>query len=98
MIRKKDQLDRFEYLTSLSYIRIARSKDGHHFTIDEDAFLYPFNEYQTYGIEDARCTQIGDTYYVNFSSVSPMGVCDSFSFNERLQVLSRSWQHICARK
>ncbi|OBS60899.1 glycosidase [Enterococcus mundtii] len=77
MIRKKDQLDRFEYLTSLSYIRIARSKDGHLFTIDEDAFLYPFNEYQTYGIEDARCTQIGDTYYVNFSSVSPMGVCDS---------------------
>lgn len=77
MIRKKDKLDSFVYLTSLSYIRIARSKDGHHFTIDEEAFLYPFNEYQSYGIEDARCTQIGDTYYVNFSSVSPMGVCDS---------------------
>lgn len=77
MIRKKDKLDSFVYLTSLSYIRIARSKDGHHFTIDEEAFLYPFNEYQSYGIEDARCTQIGDTYYINFSSVSPMGVCDS---------------------
>ena len=77
MIRKKDKLDSFVYLTSLSYIRIARSKDGHHFTIDEEAFLYPFNEYQSYGIEDARCTQIGDIYYINFSSVSPMGVCDS---------------------
>lgn len=77
MIRKKNKLDSFVYLTSLSYIRIARSKDGHHFTVDDQAFLYPFNDYQTFGIEDARCTQIGDTYYINFSSVSPVGVCDS---------------------
>ncbi|OTN75485.1 hypothetical protein A5886_000555 [Enterococcus sp. 8G7_MSG3316] len=77
MIRKKDKLDSFVYLTSLSYIRIARSKDGHHFTIDDEAFLYPFNNYQTYGIEDARCTKIEDNYYINFSSVSPVGVCDS---------------------
>lgn len=77
MIRKKDKLDSFVYLTSLSYIRIARSKDGHQFTIDDKAFLYPFNDYQTYGIEDARCTKIGDDYYINFSSVSPVGVCDS---------------------
>lgn len=77
MIRNKDKLDSFVYLTSLSYIRIARSKDGHQFTIDDKAFLYPFNDYQTYGIEDARCTKIGDDYYINFSSVSPVGVCDS---------------------
>lgn len=77
LIRKKNKLDSFVYLTSLSYIRIARSKDGHHFTVDDQAFLYPFNDYQTFGIEDARCTQIGDTYYINFSSVSPVGVCDS---------------------
>ncbi|MFU0789711.1 MAG: glycoside hydrolase family 130 protein [Virgibacillus proomii] len=76
-IRRKDKLQGFSYLTSLSYIRIARSKDGHRFTIDKDAFICPFNRYQTFGIEDARCTQIGDTYYINFSSVSEMGVCDS---------------------
>lgn len=77
MIRLADNLDGFVYLTSLSYIRIARSKDGRQFTVDDKAFLYPFNEYQTFGIEDARCTQIGEMHYVNFSSVSPMGVCDS---------------------
>ncbi|MBC1887393.1 BtaManbiosPhlase [Listeria booriae] len=77
MIRTKDKLEGFAYLTSLSYIRIARSKDGHHFTIDEKPFLYPFNEYQTFGIEDARVTQIGDVYYVNFSAVSEMGVADA---------------------
>lgn len=85
MIRKKDRLDSFVYLTSLSYIRIARSKDGHHFTVDEEAFLYPFNEYQTYGIEDARCTQIGETFYINFSSVSPKGVCDSLVSTQDFQ-------------
>ncbi len=76
-IRRADNLGTFFYLTSLSYIRIARSKDGHHFKIDDQAFLYPFNSYQEYGIEDARCTKIGNTYYVNFSSVSRFGVCDS---------------------
>ncbi len=77
MIRSVENLDSFVCLTSLSYIRIARSNDGHHFTVDKDPFLYPFNEYQTFGIEDARCTRIEDTYYVTFSSVSPVGVCDS---------------------
>lgn len=77
MIRNKTHLNGFEYLTSLSYIRIARSRDGRHFDIDEGAFIYPFNEYQTFGIEDARCTQIEGKYYINFTSVSSKGVVDS---------------------
>lgn len=77
MISYKDHLEGFAYLTSLSYIRLARSRDGHHFTIDDKPFLFPFNDYQTFGIEDARCTQIGEHYYVNFTSVSPVGICDS---------------------
>ncbi len=76
-IRSVQKLEGFSSLTSISYIRIARSKDGRHFTVDDEPFLYPFNQYQTFGIEDARCTQMGDTYYINFSSVSEMGVCDS---------------------
>jgi predicted GH43/DUF377 family glycosyl hydrolase len=77
MIRNKTHLSGFDYLTSLSYIRIARSRDGRNFDIDEGAFIYPFNEYQTFGIEDARCTQIEGKYYINFTSVSPKGVVDS---------------------
>lgn len=75
--RSTDKVEGFSYLTSLSYIRIARSKDGRNFTVDSEPFLYPFNEYQSFGIEDARVTQMGDTYYINFSSVSEVGVCDS---------------------
>ncbi|MFD1465888.1 glycoside hydrolase family 130 protein [Lapidilactobacillus mulanensis] len=65
----------FDYLTSISYLRIARSQDGVHFTVDDQAFVYPHNDYETYGIEDARCTKIDGKYYLNFSAVSSRGIC-----------------------
>ncbi|MFC3881999.1 glycoside hydrolase family 130 protein [Bacillus songklensis] len=77
VIRNVSKQQGFEYLTSLSYIRIARSKDGHNFAIDENPFIYPTNELETFGIEDPRVTQIGDTYYIYFSAVSPLGVGES---------------------
>ncbi|MFD2614891.1 BtaManbiosPhlase [Paenibacillus gansuensis] len=67
----------FAYLTSLSYIRIARSKDGRHFTLDAAPFVYPSNRLETFGIEDPRVTQIGETYYIYFSAVSPVGIGES---------------------
>jgi predicted GH43/DUF377 family glycosyl hydrolase len=64
----------FSYLTSISYIRIARSKDGHHFTIDEKPLLYPSNDQETLGIEDPRVTQMGDTYYIYYSAIAKTGI------------------------
>lgn len=64
----------WSYLTSLSYLRLARSKDGRHFAIDDKAFLYPEGRMETFGIEDPRITQLGDTYYITYSIVSPLGV------------------------
>lgn len=66
--------EKFKYLTSISYLRIARSKDGRNFTIDDEPFIYPSNELETFGIEDPRITQMGDTYYIYFSAISPIGV------------------------
>ncbi|MGZ9583637.1 BtaManbiosPhlase [Paenibacillus marinisediminis] len=77
VIRNVAKSATFEYLTSISYIRIARSKDGHNFTIDEKPFIFPSNELETFGIEDPRVTQIDDTYYIYFSAVSPVGVGES---------------------
>ncbi|WP_408008257.1 glycoside hydrolase family 130 protein [Pseudalkalibacillus sp. A8] len=62
------------YLSSLSYIRIARSKDGRNFTIDEEPFIYPGTEREAWGIEDPRVTQIDDTYYIQYSAVSAEGI------------------------
>lgn len=64
----------FKYLTSISYIAIARSKDGKKFTIDKKPFIYPSDDYDCFGVEDPRITQIGEWYYVYFSVVSPKGV------------------------
>ncbi|MGA9175213.1 MAG: glycoside hydrolase family 130 protein [Thermoactinomyces sp.] len=77
VIRKASNPEGFEYLTSISYIRIARSKDGRHFTIDEKPFIYPSNQLETFGIEDPRVTQIEDTYYIYFSAISPQGIGES---------------------
>jgi len=77
VIRKKGSSQGFAYLTSLSYLRIARSTDGHHFSIDDKPFVYPSNELEIYGIEDPRITKIEDTYYIYFSAVSPVGVGES---------------------
>jgi len=77
VIRDVRQSVGFAYLTSISYIRIARSRDGRSFTIDDAPFVYPSNELETFGIEDPRVTQIGDTYYIYFSAVSPVGIGES---------------------
>lgn len=77
VIRENGSAQGFKYLTSLSYLRIARSKDGHHFTIDDEPFIYPSNELETFGIEDPRITKIEDIYYIYFSAVSPVGVGES---------------------
>ena len=58
------------YLTTISHLRIARSKDGIHFVVDEKPFIYPQGEEEEYGIEDPRITKIGDTYYVYYVAVS----------------------------
>lgn len=62
------------FLTSISHLRIARSKDGIHFEIDEHPAVFPENEYEIYGVEDPRITQIEDTYYINYSAIAPVGI------------------------
>ncbi|MDN4523919.1 BtaManbiosPhlase [Fictibacillus fluitans] len=86
-IRKADDLSQFAFLTSLSYTRIARSKDGRNFTIDPAPFYYPSNELESFGIEDPRITQIGDTFYIYFSAVSPVGVGESMISTKDFQTI-----------
>jgi beta-1,2-mannobiose phosphorylase / 1,2-beta-oligomannan phosphorylase len=62
------------YLTSISHLRVARSRDGLHFTIDETPSLFPVNDYEMFGLEDPRITRFGDIYYINYSAVSPRGI------------------------
>jgi predicted GH43/DUF377 family glycosyl hydrolase len=60
------------YLSSISHFRIARSKDGLHFAIDDSPAMSATNIVEMYGIEDPRITHIDDTYWINYSAISPI--------------------------
>lgn len=62
------------YLTSISHLRLARSKDGTNFKIDNVPSIFPANDYETFGIEDPRISLIDGTYYISYVAVSPLGV------------------------
>lgn len=62
------------YLTSISHFRVARSRDGRQFTVDDKPALVADQPYEAYGIEDPRITRIGDTYYVVYKGVAPTGI------------------------
>ncbi len=77
------------WLTSISHLRIARSKDGVNFHVDPAPALSPENEYETFGIEDPRITLIDDTYWINYSAVSPHGVSTALASTKDFREFER---------
>lgn len=67
------------YLTSISHLCIARSKDGRHFAIDESPTMVAERREEEFGIEDPRITQIGDEYYINYTAVSRIGIATALA-------------------
>ncbi len=62
------------YLTSISHLRIALSDDGINFEIDPAPAVFPETDYETYGLEDPRITQIGELFYISYKVVSQYGI------------------------
>jgi len=62
------------YLTSISHLRTARSKDGIKFEITPAPALGPANDYETFGVEDPRISVIEGVCYINYVAVSPLGI------------------------
>jgi predicted GH43/DUF377 family glycosyl hydrolase len=63
------------YLTSVSHLRLAVSKDGRRFEISDTPALSPAAPHEAYGCEDPRITRLDDGwYYVNYSAIAPSGV------------------------
>jgi len=61
-------------LTSLSHLRIARSRDLLHWTIDPAPAIAPSTVWEAYGCEDGRITALDDRYVVTYTAVGPLGV------------------------
>ena len=63
------------YLTTISHLRILFSQDGSTFyESDEYPPIFGEGQYESYGIEDCRVTQIGGVYYLTYTMVSANGV------------------------
>ena len=82
-----------DYLSSISHIRAARSKDGINFTVDKDPFIYPKSLEEEYGVEDPRITCIDGRYYITYTIVSrdswctALAVTDDFKSYEKLGII-----------
>ena len=77
------------YLTSLSHLRVARSKDGIHFTVEDTPSVFPCAEEESWGMEDPRITQIGDVYYINYTSVTENGAATSLISTRDFETFER---------
>ena len=66
-------------LTTISHLRVARSRDGRHFTVDPAPALFPDRPSEAWGLEDPRITEIDGTYYIGYKSVGPRGITTSMA-------------------
>ncbi len=78
-----------DYLSTLSHVRIARSWDGIHFRVDREPFILPADASESFGVEDARVTQFGNTYYINYTCVSPDGWATGLASTRDFKGLTR---------
>jgi len=82
-------------LTSISHLKPARSEDGVHFRIEQDAALAAANEYESFGIEDARISLIDGTYYIDYVAVSPYGVSTALASTKDFRTFERHGVIFC---
>ena len=77
------------WLTSISHLRVARSTDGVRFDIEAAPALAPATALESFGIEDARITAIGDTFWINFTAVSPLGIATALASTRDFRAFER---------
>jgi predicted GH43/DUF377 family glycosyl hydrolase len=77
------------WLTSISHLRTARSKDGIVFRIDPEPALAPAHPLEAFGIEDPRITLIDGTYWVNYTAVSSVGIATGLASSRDLARFER---------
>ncbi len=68
-----------DYLAQMSHLRVARSRDGIHFTVDPLPAIAPWRDSEEYGVEDPRATLIDGVWYITYVSVSRWGITTSLA-------------------
>jgi beta-1,2-mannobiose phosphorylase / 1,2-beta-oligomannan phosphorylase len=66
-----------DYLTQISHLRVARSSDGAHFTVDQVPAVVATDSFEEYGCEDPRATLIDGVWHITYVSVGSVGITTS---------------------
>jgi len=61
----------------MSHLRVARSRDGVQFTVDEKPSVLPENHFDEYGCQDPRATFIDGQWHITYVSVGRIGITTS---------------------
>ena len=77
------------FLTSISHFRRATSRDGFLFEVDRAPVFSAQHALEAFGVEDPRITQIGDTYWVNYTAVSSAGIATGLASSKDLRHFER---------
>src|SRR6188768_1640628 len=77
------------YLTSISHFRRASSRDGLHFEVESAPVFSAEDALEAFGVEDPRITQLGDTYWVNYTAVSAAGIATGLASSRDLRHFER---------
>ena len=77
------------WLTSMSHLRVARSRDGIHFDVEGLPTLTAGTEYESYGIEDPRITLLDGTYWINYTAVSEHGIATALASTKDFRTFER---------
>jgi len=83
------------YLPGISHLRLARSTDGVHFTVDETPTLAPEAATESYGIEDPRITQMDSDYWITYKAVSENGIATALAHTRDFNTYTRHGLIFC---
>ena len=78
-----------DYLAQISHLRVARSRDGVHFTVDPEAAIAPDTGLEEYGVEDPRITLIDGSFHITYVSVSRWGITTSLATTNDFRTFER---------
>lgn len=76
-------------LTSLSHLRVFRSRDGGLAGWTPGPILLPTSPLEEFGIEDPRVAQIDDTYWLTYVAVSRHGVATVLASTQDFETFER---------
>jgi len=77
------------WLTSMSHLRIARSRDGITFEVEGTPAFTPGTRYEGFGVEDPRITLLDGTYWINYTAVSRYGISTALASTKDFRTFER---------